>query len=237
MYKIILNEIKEKYNVKPIDVAYYQIAVDQSFSKNKTILTLMKYDNYFTLDIELDFSYRNQYYIRGKYEYEDGTETDWSTPVVITKDSLKIFYEDIIIKPPVIEIDGTLEQLKYGGFTINVKGFKVENGVAKHIATDYVIKDFANRIIWSSMNDKNNLNSIMVPNNVIQGIDPYHVYCRFVTDRGYSSWRKVTISLKGLQIPDNMRCEEKIKYYERFINRLLQELALTEICRSIDYGR
>ena len=237
MYKIVLNELKEKYNIKPIETAYYQIAVDESFSKDKTILTLVKRDDFFTLDIELDFEYSNKYYIRGKYVYIDGDESDWSTPVMITKNSLKILYEDILIKPPVIEIDGTLEQLKYGGFTINVKGFRVENGTAKHVATDYLIKDFANRIIWSDINDNKNLYSVKVPEGIIQGIDPYHIYVRFVADRGYSAWRKVTVSLKGLEIPNDITCEEKLKYYDKYINRLLQELALTEICKNIDYGR
>ena len=237
MYKIVLKDLQEKYNIKPIDIAYYQIAIDQSFSKDKTILTLIKKDDFFTLDIELDFNYSNKYYVRAKYEYEDDTETDWSIPVIITENSLKILYEDIVIKPPIIEVNGTLEQLKYGGFTIKAKGFKVKNGTAKHIATDYIIKDFANRTIWSNMDDIINLYSVKVPEGIIQGIDPYHIYVRFITDRRHSSWRKTTISLKDLEIPDNITCEEKLKYYDKYINRLLQELALTEICKSIDYSK
>jgi len=236
MYKIVLTDLQKKYNIKPIDIAYYQIAIDDSFNKDKTILTLVKREDYFVLDIALDFNYSEKYYISGKYEYEDGVMTEWSEPVVITRNSLKVVYEDMIIKPPKIELIGSLEQLKYGGYIIKANGFRCVNGDARHTATDYIIKDYAGRTLWSSLNDKEHLYNIKVPDNVLQGIDPYYIYVRFVTDRGTSPWRRVKVSTDSIQIPENISCDEKIKYYEQYIVRLLKELALTEICKTLDYS-
>jgi hypothetical protein len=129
----------------------WEIASDNSFN-NIIFQSLNDSNNLYTLVHE--YNYENDVYVRIKLNYTTGS-SNWSS-VKHVKDFLPTVIEEPSVNIP--DISGDINT----GFTIYGGKFTLVQGTDTHIATDWIIKDLSGNVVWESINNPTNLESINV---------------------------------------------------------------------------
>lgn len=138
--------------------------------KPKTDITFKK------LSLDYDFEDNVPVYSKVVYSYPNN-KTEESTICRCTPDQIGFSFNNNIIVTPEVSI---LEYNNYNnipidGFTINVSKMIMFMGHGEHTATSYSVIDTNNKVVFSSPRDTFNLNSILVPDDVLEENKSYRI--------------------------------------------------------------
>jgi hypothetical protein len=124
-------------------------------------------------------------YFRAKHRSAT-CESEWSNVVIkILYDSV---FNPVVLTPSLnVSVNRTFDTLFkiYNVDSIELTGspFALESGAANHVATDWVIEDEEGNIVWSSLVDAVNLETITISNPDWFSVEKYYRYkVRYITD-------------------------------------------------------
>jgi len=163
----------------------WQIATDLLF--NNVIVESLDDENYLNDRVfNTVLTAGVKYYGRARIKLDTGYGPWGNIDVFVVDDSNDItrtVSAPSRITPPTITTSSVFDKHTASFFTIYATGFSVV-GNSKHIATNWMITDINNNIIWFSINDDDNLNSINVGNLLLDNNKIYNIKVSFVSDSG-----------------------------------------------------
>ena len=175
-------------NGKELKNVTYQISKGGKFNQNDIVNTIVKDTEEMTnLDVELDFTNVDVYYIRVKLIFTDDSFKGWLKPLVITKQGDTFASNDAVIVTPEINITTDNNQAELGNFFIEGSDFILFSGNGYHKYSNYIIRDFENKIAWSKIRDKKHLNKIRVPAYALRSGMLYTVEVTYICSNGMVS--------------------------------------------------
>jgi len=212
MFKITIPPLINGNNYKVSKVRYI-IASDPSF--NNVIEDVTKEQDIYEYITELDFINNNIYYVRVIFHFTDGTQSNPSKPIVVTKDSNGVLLNNNIIKTPVLTIEEDINNTPLGNFRITTSPFELVAGNGIHKYTYWEIRDMFNNLVWSRHKDSSNLYNIWLPDNILEPNKAYILKAKYVTNTGgHSNWGRLYIKSNK----DDQVCNPKA------LNHTIQEL-------------
>ena len=194
MFIIEIDKIETGSGVKH-DNTSWQISLTPGFDDDDIVFeSLNDKDNLTSIRVPLSLDDEDLYYSRTKIHFSDGSEGDWSKPNVITRHATGFNFNDTIVVTPKLSIDMDIRNTSLGGFTVTGGDFKLFSGIGKHKFTTWIIEDDKGNQVWSRMNDRHNLTSIRIPNNILTPGKMYTIKAMYVSDtNAYSNYGRLLI--------------------------------------------
>jgi len=151
--------------------------------------------------INLDLNDDTVYYVRTKFHFllEDGSkkETNWSRPVIVTKGSEGISSNNSLILTPKLELDINPNNVPLGSFKVTSSEYRDLMSNTKHVSSEWVIEELLGDVVWTSGEDKNNLTSIILPDDILKPDKAYFIKVRYKNNFGnYSNWGTIVIKTR-----------------------------------------
>lgn len=158
----------------------YIISKDPTFTdSNQQIASVLKLktDNTFKkLSLDYDFEDMIPIYSKVVYSYPNN-KTEESTVCRCIPDQIGFSFNNNIISTPEISIldYGNYNNIPINGFTISVSDMIMFMGHGEHVSTSYSLLDTNNKVLFSSLKDKFNLNTILVPDDILEESKSYRI--------------------------------------------------------------
>lgn len=214
-FTIFITPVITDDNIKHTATSW-QVAKDPSFSNDSLLVNKGKdEDNLLSLYVDLPLTKDDIYYTRHKLHFDDGSETVWSRPAVITKDGDGFSFNNTIITTPKVYSEVGNVDVLLGRFKIYTDDYRLFMGVGEHESTDWIIEDSEGNIVWERLEDRVNKTEIKLPANLLKANKMYIVKVRFRSNT--NSWsnfgRLVLITTKYDEITEeiNLLMERLIK--------------------------
>jgi len=168
---------------------------------DKAYESLEDTDDLYKKIVNLTLDENTIYYVRTKFHFklEDGTkkETNWSRPVIVTKGSEGISSNNSLILTPKLELNVNPNDVPLGSFKITSSPYRDLTSNAKHIASEWIIEEVAGDVIWTTGEDKNNLTTIIVPDDKLQPDRAYILKVRYKNSfNNYSNWGSIIVKTR-----------------------------------------
>ena len=194
MFIIEIDKIETGSDVKH-DKTSWQISLTPGFEDDNIVFeSLEDSDNLTKIRVSLSLDDEDLYYSRTKIHFSDGDESDWSKPNVITKHATGFNFNDTIVVTPKISVDFDTRSTPLGGFNVKATEFKLFSGIGKHKFTTWIIEDDRGNQVWSRNNDRYNLISIRIPNNILMPGKMYTIKVMYVSDtNAYSNYGRLRV--------------------------------------------
>jgi len=118
-------------------------------------------------EFNLDFEHSDMYFVTYKLFYSDGNNSGWAKPLMITRDTDGYSANDVEIITPRLVAETDPNNAELGGFMVKGSPFETFFGHATHKYTTWRIKDYTGNVIWEKFMDDVNLESIRIPNGIL----------------------------------------------------------------------
>jgi len=194
MFIIEIDKIETGSDIKH-DKTSWQVSLTPGFEDDNIVFqSLEDTDNLTSIRVPLPLSDEDLYYSRTKIHFSDGTESDWSKPNVITRNATGFNFNDTIIVTPRLSVDFDVRNTPLGGFLVKSSEFRLFSGIGSHKFTTWIIEDDRGNQVWSRTNDKHNLTSIRIPNNILMPGRMYTIKAMYITDtNAYSNYGRLRV--------------------------------------------
>jgi len=187
----------------------WQVSDDPQF-KNLLVDDQKDKDNLTEITFDLPLTKDDKYYVRVKMHFDDDSETDWSKPIIITKDMDGFSVSNTIIGTPELSVDFNPKTCPLGGFTVNASDFILFTGTGSHRFTDWRIEDINGKLIWERKNTTN-LTSIRIPSRLLTPGKTYIIKARYRSDtNAYSNWGKLIVNTIGVGVSPDFEFNEEV---------------------------
>jgi len=225
----------------------WQVSLTPGFEDNNVVFeSLEDEENLTSIMVPLSLDDDDLYYSRTKIHFSDGTESDWSKPNVITKYATGFNFNDTVIVTPQLSVDFDIRNAPLGGFKVTSSEFRLFSGIGSHKFTTWIIEDDNGNQVWSRMNDKYNLTSVRIPNNILLPGRMYTIKAMYITDtNAYSNYGRLKIitnpdlirdpvyltrlGITDLKAFETNKALRKMLYDMFDINKLMEDLAKSNI--------
>jgi len=181
MYKISINRNNATLN-KLTHYATSWRLYDDPNGKNLIFEKLVDTKMLTTLYVDMELDDSKTYYVQTKLYFKDNNgnikETPWSKLIPITNSEINNATTDELIKPPVISLDRNPNYVPTGNFNIMTSTYTDIRPDRAHDSTDWLIVDANGNTVWSSLNDKEHLTSIIVPKSTLEPEQTYFIKVR-----------------------------------------------------------
>jgi len=194
MFIIEIDKIETGSNITH-DKTSWQVSLTPGFEDDNIVFeSIDDSTNLTSIKVPLPLGDNDLYYSRTKIHFSDGSESNWSRPNVITKNATGFNFNDTIVITPAVSIDFNINAVPLGGFRVKASEFKLFSGIGKHKYTNWLIEDDKGNQVWSKLNDKHNLTSIRIPQNLLLPGRMYTIKVMYVTDtNAYSNYGRLKI--------------------------------------------
>jgi len=172
------------------DSSDYQIATDATFTNDSIVAESLgdtgnKLEKIFIINLDPNI----KYYARGRLNFNKYTG-EWSNITLLNpKDLASINLQKdlpVTVSTPIISIDSSLDYIPNSMFVIEVSDLITDgNGVLDYV--DYFITDIRNNVYFTSLNNKDNLKSLLVDTAVLDTGKTYVLKVVLNTTSGDSS--------------------------------------------------
>jgi len=224
----IKSDFKVPDNYKHIATSY-QISKSMDFDAESLVYNIEKdEENLYSRVFDLDFTNRNYYYGRVTIHLEDKDGNEYLygplKPVMLTNKDEGYSLGNTIIKTPEIYLNGEkLNEVSIDSdLIVSTSEFAILKGLGYHKYTNWVLKDLTtDKIVFSSIEDEDNLLSIKIPSNLLKSNRVYNIEVRHITN-SYDMSNKGVLTFKT--VGDN-KDVDKLDYGEaRIIKKERDEL-------------
>jgi len=202
---------------------------------NLVFSSLNDSENLLSIVLDLPLTDNDVYYVTNEYNLKDNDDniitTNKARLIRVTNKIKNFTVNNTIIATPIININFKRDAGPIGNFIINANDFYLFTGVGNHVSTDYIIEDLNGKVIWSSIENKIELNTIRVPSCVMDLNRIYIIKVRYNTNTNISSnYGKVVI--KTNDYIDNVSDCDTMFY----ANEYLTKLTATVIYETLNEG-
>jgi len=235
MFRITIPPLINNNNYK-VSKIRYMIASDPSFTN--IIEDVTKEQDIYEYITELDFTNNDIYYVRVIFYFADGTQSNPSKPIVVTKDSNGVLLNNNIIRTPVLTTEEDINNTPLGNFKITTSPFELITGNGEHRYTYWEIRDLFNNLIWSRYKDSSNLYSIWLPDNILEPNKAYILKAKYVSNTGgHSNWGRLYIkSNKDDQVCNPNALEHIIQELKYVIDLQMREIVALNYVTSMNHS-
>jgi len=189
-------------------------------------------------------------YVRTKYHFSGGGASNWSRIIPLNADQIGIKLSSTVVMTPIPKVKVNYDANNNGTMVISTPTMKLYAGTGTHKSTSWEIVDTNGVIIFSRVNDIDNLTSISIDANLINSNKAYIVKVKHTTNTNSSSnYGKVTInqnsnsySLFKLYMPYNMMPNSRSYFDLRLFTTLFQSIDIkivddTGVIRDSNYAQ
>ena len=149
-------------------------------------------------EFNLNFENTDVYYVTYDIWYNDVTSAGWARPNMVTRDTDGYSRNDVEVITPTLEVTTDPNNAELGGFRVLTSKFKTFLGSGVHKYTSWFIKDFTGNVIWKQERSNVNLDSIRIPNNILDIDNIYVIKAIHFSDGNVpSNPGKLIIKTKG----------------------------------------
>jgi len=169
-----------------------QIASEPSFNSSVMLIDDVKNTTeLLRAVIDLPLGVNDKYFVRDRLWFKDskGNEksTNWSKPIIVTKNMDGFSINNTIIGTPKLSVDFNKDDAPLGGFEVTSDKYMLFKGIGEHKYTDWIIEDLLGNVVWSRKKDGYNLYSIKIPDCTLEQNKTYVLKCRYVSDTNMNS--------------------------------------------------
>ena len=179
--------------VVPLNAGFTHISTSWQVSKTKDFTenlfsesledTTNLLDYYVTKTIEKD----EIVFARAKIHFSDGTEGAWSRIITVSGNQKGFKLSSTIVITPTLDVKSSVFDIINNGFEVNGSPFKLYAGIGKHKYTTWELTTILGEVIWSRINDDENLTSIFIPKGKISDDKYYLIKATYITDTNTKS--------------------------------------------------
>lgn len=171
------------------------VKTDWTLATDEGFLNIIENKTTEGLDLNLYQSNYNvpagfKYYLRAKRHFNNGTNTNWLDAIEITTNqneySRMMLKETIEIEQPILYVN--IEEYRDDNLSFKVRSSEYRANNNEHLYTHWVVTDYEDNLLFSSLNDSENLLSIDIPKNInIEDRNNLKIMCVHVSTEGIES--------------------------------------------------
>lgn len=169
-----------------------QVSNDPSFTGVNLLINDIENEvDLLSVIIDLPLTVNDKYYVKDKLHFKDRSgnkkETNWSKPIIVTKNMDGFTVNNTIIGTPKLEVNFNKNDAPLGGFNITCDEYNLFKGVGTHKYSDWVIEDIVGNTVWKREKDGYNLTSIKIPDCTLERNRTYIIKVRYISTTNMNS--------------------------------------------------